>query len=177
MSSILLIGLIIMLIIIFFKALIIDMFGNKNKFVKKLKNAKWFQKTWTAGMFLFALNAVLFFFTCLLLYVLTFLPIPYIHWVIMLFAVISSVFSWIVVNKAWQGTKKNRLKLGFIGSSFYLILTIVFIYGFMSLKPAYPGEDTFMSAIGLVFAIIVTAIAFIACLVYTGFSGKAMDRK
>ncbi len=89
-------------------------------------------------------------------------------------------FQCVLLDCGEQGlarNKKNRFKLGFIGSSFYLILTIVFIYGFMSLKPAYPGEDTFMSAIGLVFAIIVTAIAFIACLVYTGFSGKAMDRK
>lgn len=177
MSSILLIGLIGALFIIFFKTPIIGIIGDNNKPVKKLKNAKWFQKPLSAGMFLFTLNAVLFSFACLLLYILTYFQIPYLHLIVMLFAVVTSVFCWIVVNQAWQGSKKSRLKFGLIGSSFYLLLTIIFIFRFATSEPAYRNEDTFMSAIGLIFIIIITAIAFTTSLVFTGFSKKPMNVK
>lgn len=36
--------------------------------------------------------------------------------------------------------------------------------------PAYPGEDTFMSAMGFIFGIVVTTVAFVVCLMFTGFS-------
>lgn len=84
----------------------------------------------------------------------------------------GSIFSWVLINNAWQGTKRNRLKVGAVGSSFYIFLTFIFAYWFVTLKPSYPGEDTFMGAIGLIFAIIVTTVAFITCFVITGFSKR-----
>ncbi|MFJ7727341.1 hypothetical protein ACIQXV_14375 [Neobacillus sp. NPDC097160] len=87
-------------------------------------------------------------------------------------AVIGSIFLWILINNAWQGTRRNRLKMGIVGSSFYIFLTIIFIYMFVTLIPSYPGEDTFMRAFGILFAMIVTTAAFTTCFVMTGFSKK-----
>lgn len=173
MSLILLIGLLGVLLVIFFKRPIIDMLEKDNKLVHKLKNTMWFQNHWLSGIFLFVMNGVLFFLTGLVLYLLMYFLIPYIHLLIMFCAVIGSIFLWILINKAWQGSKRNRLKIGIVGSSFYIFLTCIFLYLLVTLKPSYPGEDTFMGAIGLVFAIIVTIVAFITCFVITGFQKES----
>lgn len=152
--------------------LFIGLLGENNYLIHKLKNAMWFQNYWLSGIFLFVMNAVLFFSTALLLYMLTYFLIPYVHLLVIVFAVIGSLFLWVIINKAWQGTKRNRLKMGAVGSSFYIILSLLFIYMLVTLKPSYPGEDTFMRAIGLVLGIVVTTVAFISCFVFTGYSNK-----
>lgn len=53
-----------------------------------------------------------------------------------------------------------------------MILSLMLIYLLVTLEPFYPGEDTFMRAIGLVMGIVVTTVAFISCLIFTGFSNK-----
>lgn len=158
--------------ITFLKSSLINLFGENNILLFKLKNAGWFQNYWLAGIFLFFINATLFFSTALLLYAMTYFIIPYVHLLIMTLAVIVSIFLWIIINKAWQGTRKNRLKMGAVGSSFYMILSLMLIYLLVTLEPFYPGEDTFMRAIGLVMGIVVTTVAFISCLIFTGFSNK-----
>lgn len=170
MTLTLLIGVLGVLIVIFSKNSLIDAIRNNNKLVYKLKNAKWFQNHLLSGLFLFIMNAILFFLTVIILYVLMYLVIPFAHILVMFLAVISSIFLWIVMNQAWQGTKRNRLKMGIVGSGFYVLLTVIFLFWLVTLKPSYPGEDTFMGAIGLVFAIIVSLVAFTTCLVITGFS-------
>lgn len=170
MSSLLLIGVIGVFLVLIFKKPILNVFGENHKFVDRLRNAKWFQNYWLSGIFLFVLNAVLFFSTVLVLYGLMQLLIPFVHIIVMFLAVIGSIFSWFMINKAWVGVRSNRLKMAAIGSSFYIFLTSLFVYRFVTLKPSYPGEDTFMAAIGLGFAINVTTVAFITCFVITGFS-------
>jgi hypothetical protein len=170
MSLIILMGIIGMLLVLFFKRPLIDIIAKDNKLVYKLKDADWFQNHWLSGVFLFGLNAVFFFLTVLLLFMLMYLFIPFVHLFVMFFAVIASIYVWILINKAWKGTRSNRLKMGAVGSSFYIFLTFIFAFWLVNLKPSYPGDDTFMRAIGLVFAIIVTSIAFVTCLVITGFS-------
>ncbi|EKN66671.1 hypothetical protein BABA_14477 [Neobacillus bataviensis LMG 21833] len=172
MSSILLIGLIGVILVMFLKNPIISTLGDNNKVVRNLRSTKWFQNHWVTGIFLFFMNGVLFFSTCLILFVFMHFMIPYIHLLVMFLAVIGSIFLWMLINNAWQGTRRNRLKMGVVGSSFYIFLTIIFIYMFLSLKPSYPGEDTFMRAFGILFAIIVTTAAFITCFVITGFSRR-----
>ncbi|MEK4029650.1 hypothetical protein MKZ02_14085 [Pseudobacillus sp. FSL P4-0506] len=172
MSSWLLIGVFGVLLFILFKGPIIEKTGENNKLVHKLKNATWFQNHWLAGLFLFFMNGFLFSFACLGLYVLMYLFIPFVHLFVMLSVVIVSLYLWILVNKAWQGTAGNRLKMGAVGSSFYVFLILIFIYWFVTLTPSYPGEDTFMGAVGLIFAIIVSTVAFITGFVITGFSKK-----
>ena len=60
--------------------------------------------------------------------------------------------------------------MGTIGSSFYGVLSILFIYWLVTLEPSYPGEDTFMQAIGLMLGTIVTTVAFITCFIITGYT-------
>ena len=170
MTFILLIGVLGVLIVVFFKNSLINTVQQSNKLIHKLQNAKWFQSYLLSGIFLFMMNFVLFFFTVTVLYELIYLVIPFAHILVMFLAVIGSIYLWIVIKKAWQGTKRNRLKMGIIGSSFYFFLTVIFFIWFVTLKPSNPGDDTFMGAIGLVFAIIVTIVAFSTCFIITGFS-------
>jgi hypothetical protein len=172
-TLILFIGILGVLVVIFLKKLITGMIGDDYKVVHNLKSAKWFQNHWLGGIFLFAINVVLFFSTGLVLYLLLYFSIPFVHLIVMILAVIVSIFSWVLINHAWQGTKSNRLKMGFLGSSFYVFLTLVLAYQLVTLKSSYPNEDACMGGIiGLVFGIIVTTVAFITCFTITGFSKK-----
>lgn len=172
MSIIIFVGLLGAFLVIFLRRPILSMIGNNNRLVLRLQHLKWFQNHWLSGMFLFALNAVLFGSTCLLLYVLMYFLIPFVHLFVMFFAAAISIAFWLFIHKAWEGSKKNRLKMGALGSSFYMLSALLFGYLLATLKPSYPGEDTFMVAVGLVFAIIVTSVAFMGCFVITGFSIK-----
>ncbi|CAG9623738.1 hypothetical protein [Sutcliffiella rhizosphaerae] len=172
MSLFLLLGLLGMILFLWFKRPILDKQAENNKLVDKLSKATWFQSFWFAGLFLFCMNGVLFFLAGLGLFILGYFTIPFVHLLVMVLAVCVSIYLWISVNKAWQGTKSNRLKMSIIGSSFYLILTFIFAYLYITLEPTYPGEDIFMAAIGLFFAIIVTLTASITCFIITGFGKK-----
>ncbi|MFD4706811.1 hypothetical protein ACFWM3_18355 [Gottfriedia sp. NPDC058432] len=148
------------------------MLVENNKLVFKLKNTSWFQNHLKSGMFLFIVNATLFFTTCLIIYLLTYLLIPFLHLLVMILAIFGSFFLWITVNKAWQGTNANRIKMSILGSSFYILLSILFLYWLLNLEPSYPGEDLFMSSLGLMFGLMVSIVAFLSCLITTGFSFK-----
>jgi hypothetical protein len=141
---ILFLGILGVLVVIFLKKSITGMIGDDYKVVHKLKSAKWFQNHWIGGIFLFAINAVLFFSTGLVLYLLLYFSIPFVHLIVMILAVIVSIFSWVLINHAWEGTKSNRLKMGFLGSSFYVLLTFVLAYQLVTLKFSYPNEDACM---------------------------------
>ncbi|XZF74967.1 hypothetical protein ACSBO6_15310 [Bacillus sp. AL-1R] len=149
------------------------MLDDHNKLVFKLQSASWFQNHLMSGIFLFIMNAMLFFTTCLVLYfyLLTDLQIPYLHLLVMVLAVFASFFLWIIVSKAWQGTNVNRIKMSIIGSSFYVFLSILFLYWRLTLE-AYPGEDLFMRDLGLMLGLIVSIVAFLSCLITTGFGYK-----
>ncbi|WP_419465901.1 hypothetical protein [Bacillus spongiae] len=165
-----LLGFIGLLLVIIFRGSIINLVSHDNWLVCKLKTAIWFQNARFGGMFLFIINAILFFTTGLILFGLTFLTIPFLHLFIIIFAVLGSLYFWISVHKAWIGTRQGRLMLGIIGSSFYIILTIIFIYKIVTLTPSYPGEDVTMIFIGWMMAITVTGVAAIMCFFSTGFS-------
>jgi hypothetical protein len=57
-----------------------------------------------------------------------------------------------------QGEARDRVKVGFIGSSFYIFLTVFFIVKYVTIKPKFPGDDTFIRSIGSMFGIIVTLV-------------------
>ncbi|WP_419883911.1 hypothetical protein ACN6MY_10735 [Peribacillus sp. B-H-3] len=137
-----------------------------------LSRQSWFQGPWLSGLFLFAVNALLFSSAVLLFYSLIFIQIPYFHIAVMGFAVYVSILAWFSIGKSFDGTRRNQLKMGLIGSSFYVLVSALIIYKECHLKPVYPGDDTFMAVIGLLAALIVSAVAFIVCLVFTAFSGK-----
>jgi len=176
LTSLLLIGLLGVFLVLLFKRPLITMLGENNSLINLLENRKWFQKHWLSGLFLFAMNAVLFFLTGMLLYMTSYFLIPYIHLPIMIAAVLVSLLLWMVINHAWQGNNRDRLKMGMLGSSFYAGLSLLFIYWLITLEPSYPGEDTFMRAIGFMLGTIVTTVAFISCLVMTGFSKTKISK-
>ncbi|MFB7138503.1 hypothetical protein ACFCYN_02450 [Gottfriedia sp. NPDC056225] len=168
----LLIGLICVVIILFKKDQLSVMIDDNHKLIIKLKNSSWFQNYWKAGFFLFVMNAALFFITLLILFILGFHIIPFMHLLVMVLAIVGSFLLWMIVNKVYQGTNGNRFKMSIIGSSFYAILSFLFMYWLETLKPSYEGEDLIMSSIGLLIGIIVSVVAFITCLITTGFAFK-----
>ncbi|OAB32846.1 hypothetical protein [Paenibacillus glacialis] len=170
MSIILLIAILGAIVFKFNKKPISKIISKDNKVVQLLQNAKWYQNPWAGGVFLFLVNAVLFTFTIFGLYLAIYFSKSFVLLIVILLGVIGSIYSWLILNNAWQGTKRNRMKMGLVGSSFYALLTLVVVYLWATLKPAYSGEDTFMSGMGFVFGIFLTIIAFSTCLVVTNYS-------
>lgn len=171
-SLILMIGLFSIVWLVVNPKPIIAIIGNNHNLILFLRRKKFLQKYWLTGIFLFFMNAVIFIFTILLLYYIQFLSIPFIHMLVMLLGVVLSIYLWILINLSWQGESRGRLKIGVIGSSFYLFLTAWFIFKLVTLEPLFPGDDTFMASIGFFFGIIVTSVAFITCFILSGFSRR-----
>lgn len=147
---------------------LLDKVGKGNLYMK-LERANWYRNPWLAGGFLFLVNATLFLLTIAILFLILDLMIPYFHFIIMFLAVAASIYSWSILNRAWNGIKIHRFVMGLVGSSFYLFSTGVFVYWYATLEPQFPGDDTFMAALGLMMAMIVTTVAAITCLIFTGF--------
>lgn len=170
MTLLLFLGSIGVLVVLMNKKTIVSKMNQKNILVRKFTDAKYFKNPWLAGIFLFVINGFLFMLAILMLYILTQFLIPFVHLFVMLLAVCGNIYVWLSINIAWQGTKSNRLKMGFIGSNFFTFMMSVFIYWFITLEPSYPGEDMIMEAVGLIIAITVTAVAFITSFYITGFA-------
>lgn len=135
------------------------------KWIVSLNKHNWFQNPWLIGAFLFGVNLLLFGATGLILYGITFMMIPYVHLVIMVGAVVSSIIVWQSIVYARDWGKGERLKAGLVGSGFYLLLFLFILYKWVTYVPQYPGEDEFMSTIGFFIGELVTGMAFIICLV------------
>ncbi len=149
-----------------------NLISSDSTLVKKLSRSTWFQNPWKSGVFLFVLNAFLFSSALLILYGIGFLEIPYLHLFVMIVAVLSSLYFWIIIHKSWRGNRKGRFLQGLIGSSFYLVLTLIFTYTIFNLEPDTPYDDNFMQFIGLMMGIFVTLVAFITCFCITGLAWK-----
>ncbi|MCD8510454.1 MAG: hypothetical protein LRY73_11700 [Bacillus sp. (in: Bacteria)] len=162
-------------------AMVVVMFL-KNKFIYgcpiKDSHLHWLQKRnrstnyWKAGGLLFLINALLFSGVIGLLFVLMYIPIPFLHLFLMVGGVMASIYAWSAFNRAWEGSKAGRFLAGLTGSSFYLGITLFFIYQYATLEPAFEGDDMFMAAFGLMIAFTVTTVAFITCFIFTVFSAK-----
>lgn len=144
--------------------------------VERLSKKKRFQNHWLSGGYLFGINALYFGATMFLLYLLMFTDIPYLHLVLMFLATIVSILTWSAVSAAWTGSFKNRLKMALTGSSFYLIVAFIMVIEWLSVKPLYPHEDTFMRALGWMLGFFVSAVAFSICFIFTAFLGKRSAR-
>jgi hypothetical protein len=161
-------GLLGVLILIVFSNSMLEVLREKNHLEYFLRGKKIFQHYWFAGIILFLINVLLFFLTMIILYVIQSFSIPFMHLVVMLFAVVSSIYFWLLVNLNWQGETRDRIKVGLIGSSFYLFLTVFFIIKYVTIKPLFPADDTFMRSIGFMLGIMVTSVAFVTCFSLTG---------
>ncbi|WP_257146127.1 hypothetical protein [Priestia megaterium] len=143
---------------------------------ERLSKKKWFQNHWLSGGYLFGINALYFGTTLCLLFLPTFTNIPYLHLVLMFVATIVSILTWSAFSAAWKGSFKNRLKMALTGSSFYLILALIMVIQWLSVKPLYPNEDTFMRALGWMLGFFVSAVAFSICFIFIAFLGKRSAR-
>ena len=166
-------GVIALIIIVFYRNSLLDQLVVGEKPVQVLRNASWFQNHWLGGMFLFFTNVLLFAFTAFCLYIiLEYVAIPFLHLIVMFLATVASILVWTIIHHAWHGARADRLKMGFIGSSFYAFLLFFFLYKFITLKPAFAGDDTFMTAVGLIFGMIVATVAFMTCFAFTALARK-----
>ncbi|WP_408010456.1 hypothetical protein ACJROX_09210 [Pseudalkalibacillus sp. A8] len=62
--------------------------------------------------------------------------------------------------------------MSLVGSSFYGLMCLFFLWGYLHVEPAYPGEDTFMRAISWMLGVIVAGTAFLTYLSFTNFSTR-----
>ncbi|MCY9020282.1 hypothetical protein MOF32_11730 [Priestia megaterium] len=160
MSPFFLAGMVLVLVMIVFSRTLWVPSG----MVERLSKKKRFQNHWLSGGYLFGINALYFGATMFLLYLLMFL------------ATIVSILTWSAVSAAWTGSFKNRLKMALTGSSFYLIVAFIMVIEWLSVKPLYPHEDTFMRALGWMLGFFVSAVAFSICFIFTAFLGKRSAR-
>lgn len=138
-----------------------------SRLANNLRHQSWFNKPLFVGGLLFITNAGLFFATWGVLFFLTKLMIPYVHLLVMLTAVLASFYSWTVFRESWHGTRGGQVLMGVIGSTFYGLFTCYFFYLFISVPETMPDNDPFMVAIGYIFGILVTGVAWGMCLQMT----------
>ncbi|WP_317645932.1 hypothetical protein [Sporosarcina sp. GW1-11] len=120
------------------------------------------------------MNALLFGTTAALLFLLSSAFIPFLYLIVMIVAVLASLFVWISIFHADQKNSKQRLIMGLIGSSFYLFLFAFIAYHMFTptLEVETTEHDQFMEFIALFFISIITLTAWIVCLIITGLYQK-----
>ncbi|EKP95396.1 hypothetical protein [Thermaerobacter subterraneus] len=139
---------------------------------RHLLRLPWFHRDTGAGGFLLASNLLLFGAALALLAGVVRLQVPYLHWLVMAGAVVASVYLWLCTAAACRVRGRHSVRVALLGSSPYLFLAAAFSYRLAGLQPAYPGDDLVMAAVGLIAAVLVTAVAFATCLLIVGFSGR-----
>ncbi|MBD7965150.1 hypothetical protein [Fictibacillus norfolkensis] len=117
----------------------------------KLKGHSLSTNYWQAGIALFAANAALF---ALAFVILFFLPYGAVAGLLM--CIPLSLFIWVIFAGVWRGSWKDKAKMAFIGSSFFLFFLGWIFWYYATLEPAYPGDDLFMAWIGVIIASIFT---------------------
>ncbi|WP_137791391.1 hypothetical protein [Bacillus sp. E(2018)] len=106
---------------------------------------------WQAGIALFIANATLFALAFVILFFL-----PYGAMAGLLLCIPLSLFTWVIFSEMWRGSKKDKVRMAFIGSAFYLFFLGGIVSYYATLQPAYPGDDLFMAWIGVIIAFIFT---------------------
>jgi hypothetical protein len=172
LTLIFLIGTALILLVINRRKQLYQTVGLENRFTKWLSERSWFPNPWWSGVFLFSMNAIYFGMTFILLMLLMYVSIPYIHLIVMLGAVIVSILSWITLGRTWRGQKMDRYRMGIVGSSYYAFLFLIFLYFFLNIEPSYPGEDTMMEAVGWVIGLVVTAVACLTCFMIVTYANQ-----
>ncbi|MBN3553089.1 hypothetical protein JYA63_02300 [Fictibacillus nanhaiensis] len=117
----------------------------------KMKGHSLSTNYWQAGIALFSVNAALFALAFVILFFL-----PYGAMAGLLMCIPLSLLTWIIFSEAWMGTWKDKVKMAFIGSSFFLLFLVWVFWYYATLEPAYPGDDLFMAWIGVIIASIFT---------------------
>ena len=99
----------------------------------KLKGHSFSKNYWQAGIALFAANAALFALAFVILFFL-----PYGAMVGLFMCIPLSLFTWVIFSEVWEGAMKDKVKMTFIGSSFFLLFLGWILRYYATLEPAYP---------------------------------------
>lgn len=117
----------------------------------KLKSRSLSTNYWQAGITLFVANAALFALAFVILFFL-----PYGAMVGLCLCIPLSLFTWMLFSEVWRGSWKDKVRMAFIGSTFFLFFLGWILWYYATLEPAYPGDDLFMVWIGVIIASIFT---------------------
>ncbi|MGM0806720.1 MAG: hypothetical protein ACQET8_18400 [Bacillota bacterium] len=117
----------------------------------KLKSRSLSTNYWQTGIMLFAANTALF---ALAFVILFFLPYGAIAGLMM--CIPLSLFTWVIFSEVWRGSRKDKVKMSFVGNSFFLFFLGWIFWYYATLEPAYPGDDLFMAWMGVIIASIFT---------------------
>ncbi|MGV3466773.1 MAG: hypothetical protein ACO1OT_15975 [Heyndrickxia sp.] len=109
-----------------------------------------FQSPFTAGGAILIINILLIAITALCVFF-----VPFSTPIFIVLSPVASVVAWAYIKYCFPEPILKRLAAIFIGQSVYIILFIYFLYKNQHLVPLYPGEDTFMSGLGLLIGMIV----------------------
>ncbi|MET3730130.1 putative membrane protein YGL010W [Fictibacillus halophilus] len=113
----------------------------------KLKEYPMSANYWQAGITLFVANAALFALAFVILFFL-----PYGAMAGLLMCIPLSLFTWVIFSEVWRGSWKDKVKMTFIGSAFFLFFLGWIFWYYATLEPAFPGDDLFMAWIGVIIA-------------------------
>ncbi|WP_408010455.1 hypothetical protein ACJROX_09205 [Pseudalkalibacillus sp. A8] len=94
MTLLLLCGLIIIFLVVMNRSKLYSIIPFDFKIIESVSKKEWFRNPWLSGLALFFINTVYFGLTGLILFLLMSLMVPFLHLVIMLAAVVSSILTW-----------------------------------------------------------------------------------
>ncbi|MMZ55460.1 hypothetical protein D1872_173140 [compost metagenome] len=141
------------------------------KLVAMEKNI-WLQNPWRCGFVVFGFNAVLFTLVLAIAWgsmmasatsgilIPLFLYAPV--------AVAVSILGWLWIGRIRRHSFADRAKVALTGSGFYWLLSVAAWIRLQTLEPRFPGEDTFMAAIGFVFLLMIACVAAFLCTLLLG---------
>lgn len=141
--------------------------------LKRLSQSAIFRSSWKMGLALFGMNGVFFFGTIAACHIGKQRNNRLVQGTLTDCADCSAgnCRQSTVMAMVWehlQGDWKGRGIAAFLGSRFYLLLFAYSIYSLRTLRPAFPGDDPFMTAIGLTLLLIVSAAAGVTGLLTVG---------
>lgn len=170
MSIVLIGGFLFFVVLLLKKSIVLGLFSQTGRVAETLAASAWFEHVFWSGLFLFLANAGLFGMTWAALISLSYFFIPYLHLLVIVFAILASIFLWTSIYHADKKPDRQRLAMGWIGSSFYLILLGVSIFRIFAPEIDFnaPEQDQFMEFIGMLFFGFVAFTAWFTCLVITG---------
>ncbi|MCR8644476.1 hypothetical protein NV379_17615 [Paenibacillus sp. N1-5-1-14] len=131
---------------------------------KYLSQQLWFQSYWKTGLLVFAGNLILLFGISGLFMLNIMLNIPFLHWLLAILGIVISFWFWIQIGKTWSGAYRSRIWVANIGALFYWLLCGILLYSLFTLKPQFPGDDTFMVAFGYFLGASISFMAAIMCI-------------
>lgn len=142
-----------------------------NKLFHLLVGLRFSHNPWRFGL-LVALGNLIIFGSVIVMYLLAIvINLGILILLIAIIGIVASIWYWIQIGVTWSGTTRDRVIMSLIGSVFYWLLLITFMYMYLTLTPQFEGDDTFMAAIGLFIGMIISitaALCNISIILYCG---------